>query len=178
MNIAANIVGVLAVVLYVLCYQMKTRSGIILMNAASRVLFVTQYLMLGAFEGALMDVIALCVAVLYRFRGKGVLKGRDTLVCVLANAAIVLLGLTTYRSPISLLPIFGVLFETLAMWLKKERTIRVVSLLGAPPWLVYNTWSGAYGSSVGNVITLVSIAVAIVRYDVLGKEKDKGIGAG
>ena len=115
MNIAANAVGVLAVVLYVLCYQMKTRSGIILMNAASRVLFVTQYLMLGAFEGALLDVIALCVAILYRFRGKGVLKGRDTITCILANAAIVLLGLTTYRSPISLLPIFGVIFETMAM---------------------------------------------------------------
>ena len=170
-NIAANIVGVLAVVLYVLCYQMKRRNSIILMNAASRVLFVVQYLMLGAFEGALLDVLAFCVSILYRFRGQGILKNRDALTLILANAGIVGIGMLTYESPISLLPILGVMFETLAMWLKRERAIRVTSLLGAPPWLVYNTVSGAYGSSVGNVITLVSIAVAIVRYDVMGKEK-------
>ena len=69
------------------------------------------------------------------------------------------------------MPIFGVLFETLALWLKKERNIRVVSLLGAPFWLVYNRLNGAYGSAIGNVITLVSISVAIVRYDILKKEK-------
>ena len=45
-------------------------------------------------------------------------------------------------------------------------------LLGAPFWLVYNMMSAAYGSVVGNVFTLVSITVAIVRYDILKKEKD------
>ena len=44
-------------------------------------------------------------------------------------------------------------------------------LLGAPFWLVYNMLSAAYGSALGNVITLVSITVAIIRYDVLKKEK-------
>ena len=92
---------------------------------------------------------------------------------MLANLAIVAFGMLTYKNIFSLLPILGVIFETLALWLKKESNIRVVSLLGAPFWLAYNMVSGAYGSAVGNVITLVSITLAIVRYDVLKREGKK-----
>lgn len=60
---------------------------------------------------------------------------------------------------------------SLALWLRKERNIRTASLLGAPFWLIYNLRNCAYGSAVGNVITFLSIAVAIVRYDLLKKEK-------
>ena len=62
------------------------------------------------------------------------------------------------------LPLAG--FILLALWLRKERNIRFVSLAGAPFWLAYNLYSAAYGSAIGNVITLVSISVAILRYDV------------
>ena len=72
----------------------------------------------------------------------------------------------------SLLPILGVIFETLALWMQKERRIRAFSLLGAPFWLAYNLLSGAYASALGNVFTLVSITVAIVRYDILKQKLD------
>ncbi|MBR4940381.1 MAG: YgjV family protein, partial [Clostridia bacterium] len=48
LEIFANIIGLCAVVLFVLSYQMKARRGIILCNAASRVFYVTQYILLGA----------------------------------------------------------------------------------------------------------------------------------
>ena len=93
------------------------------------------------------------------------------LTVVLSNAGIVAIGMLTYQNVFSLLPILGVIFETLALWLKKERNIRIMSLLGAPFWLAYNLMNLAYGSAIGNVITLVSITVAIIRYDVLGQKR-------
>ena len=88
---------------------------------------------------------------------------------IASNLAIIVAGLSVYQSPVSLLPIVGVIFETLAFWLKKERAIRIVSLFAAPFWLVYNALALAYGSAIGNAITIVSIAVAIIRYDILKK---------
>jgi hypothetical protein len=171
MLVIGNIVGLTAVILFVASYQMKTRRNIILFNAISRVLFVTQYILLGAFEGALLDTIAFFVSLLCQQREKKWIKNHLVLTIFLCNIAITALGLLTYKNIFSLLPILGVIFETLALWLKKERHIRFASLLGAPPWLVYNTLCGAYGSSLGNAITLVSITVAIIRYDVLKKDK-------
>ena len=171
MDIIANVLGILAVLLFVLSYQLKKRRNLILCNAASRVLYVLQYVLLGAFEGALLDIIALIVTLIYR-RCAYFKKRAFVLTVILSNLAIIGLGMLTYKNPISLLPIFGVIFETLALLPKSERRIRILSLLGAPPWLVYNLIAHAYGSAIGNVITLVTIGIAILRLDIPKRKKN------
>lgn len=165
-----NVVGVAAVVLFVFSYQLKKRKHIIICNSASRVLFVIQYCMLGAYTGAIMDVVAFFISLLCCARDKEFIKKHFWLVLLLCNLLIVGAGMSTYKDLTSLLPIFGVIFETLGLWMRKERIVRIVSLLGAPFWLWYNLLAHAYGSAVGNVITLVSLAIAIFRYDILGKQ--------
>ncbi len=171
MNILATVLGLLAVAMFVGSYQLRSRRAIIFFNAGSRVLYVAQYILLGAFEGALLDIVAFLVSLVCSKSDSNFVKKHFTLTVIAANVFIVSVGMLTYKNVFSLLPILGVIFETLALWLKKERNIRIVSLLGAPFWLVYNMLSAAYGSALGNVITLVSITVAIIRYDVLKKEK-------
>ena len=166
MNTVATILGLCAVSLFVLSYQIKKRNTLIVVNAASRVLYVAQYLLLGAFEGALLDIVAFFVSLLCHRRDQAFIKRHFLWTVILSNVVIVGVGLITYQNLFSLLPILGVIFETLALWLRKERNIRFVSLAGAPFWLAYNLYSAAYGSAIGNVITLVSISVAILRYDV------------
>lgn len=172
MNILATIFGLAAVALFVFSYQLKNRRDIILCNCASRVLYVTQYFLLGAFEGALLDIVAFFVSLLCYRREKKFVNKHFILTVILANAAIIGVGMLSYRNVFSLLPIFGVIFETLALWLKKERNILFASLLGAPFWLVYNLLNMAYGSAIGNVITLVSITIAIIRHDTQRKKMD------
>ena len=172
MDFLANVFGLLAVAVFVLSYQIKSRKKLIAANAASRVLYVTQYILLGAFEGALLDTVAFFISLLCHNRDRGWLGRHVALAVLLSNLLIVGAGLLLYQNIFSLLPILGVVFETLALWLKRERHIRLVSLAGAPFWLTYNLYSAAYGSAVGNVITLVSILVAILRYDILKKNKE------
>ena len=50
------------------------------------------------------------------------------------------------------------------MWCTDEQNIRKLGLLGAPFWLVYNFISQAYGATLGSVIAIASIIVAMVRY--------------
>ena len=79
------------------------------------------------------------------------------------------MGLTLYKNLYSLLPIIGVLLHTSAFWIDDEKTIRRVSLLGCPFWLVYNFVSGAYGSCIGDVLSIGSLSIAMVRYDWMRK---------
>ena len=55
--IVAQIIGLAAVCLFLLSYQMKSRGGIIAMNLTSRILYVVQYLLLGAISGAVLDIL-------------------------------------------------------------------------------------------------------------------------
>ena len=46
MEILANILGLIAMAMFVLSYQCKTRRSILFFNAGSRVLYVLQYILL------------------------------------------------------------------------------------------------------------------------------------
>ena len=59
MKTVAFILGIIAVVFYLLGYLQKKRKNIIFYNIISRILFIGQYLLLKAFEGATLDVAAI-----------------------------------------------------------------------------------------------------------------------
>ena len=157
-------IGVAAVATFVLSYQMKTRKGIVICNAISRALYVVQYLLLFAFEGAVLDVLGIVASVLAQKKDSPFIKKHLKIVVISVDLVIVAAGILLYKNVFSLLPMLGVLLHTGAFWLTKEKDIRIVSFLGSPFWLVYNLYSHAYGSAVGDVMTMVTIATAMIRY--------------
>ena len=78
-----------------------------------------------------------------------------------------------YENVFSLFAIGGVLCEITALWLTKEKNIRILSLVAAPGWLVYNLANQAYGSAVGNLLFVISVIVAMFRLDFHPQRKEK-----
>ncbi len=167
MIIAAQIIGILAVAAFLLSYQQKKRKGIILLNLISRFLYILQYLLLGAFSGAVFDVLAAGFSVAAGKKHKKFIKEHTFIVVLCMNAVVILTGSAMAWYNKSFLDIFslaGALFEINALWLSNEKAIRLVSLFGAPCWFAYNIISKAYGSAIGNILTIVSIVIALIRY--------------
>jgi hypothetical protein len=172
-EIFATVIGVLAVAVMVFGFQQKKRGRIIACNAVSRVLYILQYLLLGAFEGAALDLFGALATLLAGQKNAAWMKKYRRVVFLGVDALIIGAGMLLYRNLFSLLPIVGVLLHTGALWLEDEKKIRAVSLSGSPFWLVYNLYSRAYGSVVGDISAMLSIAVAMLRYDVRKKEKNQ-----
>lgn len=166
MKLIAQIVGLAAVATFLLSYQQKKRKNIIALNAISRVLYIIQYIMLGAFEGAALDVAGTVSSLAAHNRDKGFIKKYLKAMFVMVNIIIVAIGVVLYKDIFSIFPIIGVMLHTSAFWLTNEKTIRKVSFLGSPFWLVYNLANCAYGSAIGDTLTMVSIGIAIFRYDI------------
>lgn len=167
----AQVVGVLAVAAFLLSYQGKKRNHIIALNATSRALYIVQYLMLGALEGATMDFLGIVSSVLARQKEKPFIKNHLKVWIVLMNIAIFAGGMLFYENIFSILLFIGVMLHTSALWITKESTIRKVSFLGSPLCLAYNLANGAFASGFGDVLTMVSIGIAIWRLDIRRKEK-------
>ena len=170
MTFAAQIIGLLAVATFLLSYQQKKRKNIIFLNATSRVLYIIQYIMLGAFEGAALDIMGTFSSVAAQNKDKGFIRKYVKAVFILINAVIFLIGILLYKNIFSIFPVIGVFLHTSAFWISDEKTIRRVSFLGSPFWLIYNLASCAYGSAVGDLLTMVSIGIAIYRYDIKRKK--------
>ena len=49
-------------------------------------------------------------------------------------------------------------------WINSEKIIHRVSILGSPFWFVYNFLIRAYGSAIGDILTMVLIIIAITKY--------------
>ena len=171
MILIAQIIGLFAVATFLLSYQMKKRTNIIVCNSVSRILYVVQYLLLGAFEGAVLDVFGTFSAILAGYKEKSFFKRHFKLIIVSVNILIFASGMLMYENILSLCPLIGVMLHTNALWITDEKIIRRISLMGSPFWLIYNIASLAYGSALGDVLTMCSIIIAMYRYDFKGKKK-------
>ena len=162
--IVSQVIGFLAVASFLLSYQLKKRKDIILCNVLSRCLYILQYILLGAFEGAVLDVLGAISSVIAAKKHLPFIKKHTRIFVVCMDLIIVAAGLLLYVNPFSLLPIAGVLLHTTAFWINDEKMIRRVSLLGSPFWMIYNFSCLAYGSAVGDFLTMVSIVIAMIKY--------------
>lgn len=173
MYILAQITGVLAVLTFVFSYQFKRRIHIIIVNATSSILYVLQYFMLGAYEGAVIDFISSVSTVLAGKKDNKIIKKYFLIVIILINLSFVAAGLILYKNIFSLFPIAGAILQSTAFWITEEKKIRLVSFVASPFWLVYNFVSQAYAPVLGSLMSLVSIGVAIIRYDILKNGENK-----
>lgn len=165
--IVAQIIGLLAVTSFLLSYQQKKRKSIIIWNVASRILYITQYILLGAFSGAILDVLGALSSVIAEKKHTPFIKKHTSAIFLSVNLIIIAIGLSIAiinKSFLDIFPIIGVLLHTSAFWISSEKIIRRVSLLGSPFWFIYNFLSKAYGSSVGDVLTMISIIIAMIKY--------------
>jgi hypothetical protein len=167
MIVVAQIIGFAGVGLFLLSYQLKKRQQIVWVSFFSNVFYVLQYLLLGAFSGAIMDTLATVASFFAARKNAPHLKKYTKQLAFLSVLMIAVIGIAIAmirKDFIELLPIVGGIFQTLGLWCDDEQLIRKLGLCGAPFWLVYNFISQAYGATLGSVLAIISIIVSLVRY--------------
>ncbi len=163
----AFIAGILAVALFLLGYLQKKRSYILALNLSSRLLYIVQYVLLGAFAGAVLDVVGAVSTFVAQNIERPKLKKHKPLIFTVNNIVIIGTGLLLYQNVFSLFLIAGVALQTDALWLKNEKSIRILSLICCPFCFIYNISSGAIGSCIGDTLAFTSLIYSLITYDVI-----------
>jgi hypothetical protein len=146
----------------------------------SGILYCVNYLMLGAYVGGIMNGIAVIRAAVYAYRER---FRADRLVwlfgfCGVYALSYVLTFTMCGKEPtpqnllIELLPIIGMVVTTVGFRLHSARAVRVVGMINAPLWLIYNLINAAIGAVAGDLLSLGSIVVGMLRHD-LPREKNE-----
>ena len=169
-NTIAMVIGAISVVLVVSSYAMKNRLTIVITGLIARALAIVQYAMMGKIEGMVLNAVGVLCFELAR-RRETLSKPWRIAAYVFSNAIAVAVSVATYVSPISLLPLFGLLFHVNGAWRKRAMSVRLVTLPGCPLWFAYNFISGTYASCVGDALSFAIIVASLIKYDVLDKRK-------
>lgn len=170
-DIITQIIGFVAFALAVLTFQSNKHKSITLTKCASDALFVVQFIMLGAYTGAMMNGIGCVRNIVYSIL---VEKKKNVRIAVIVFSIIVVIsGIATWNGPISLLAIFGKLLSTLSYAFKNPRNVRRMTIPVCIVWGIYDSICGSWAGVLTEIFTLTSIAIAYIRFEY--KKNDKEI---
>ena len=160
--------GVVAVILGFITYQMKSPKALLIVNLITCGVFCAHYLLIGAVSAAVMNGIGIVRNVIYTNRDKKVFSSPAW---PFIFAVIMLVGgLLSWQDWRSVLVVVALVLNTLALSLKNAQHIRFSLLITCPMVLIYDLMLHSYGGMVYEGMSIVSALIGIVRFRKTGKE--------
>ncbi len=165
----AQFVGFAGLACNGLSFQQKKRKGILTLQICAAGAFVIHYILLGAHTGAALNFLGLLRSLVFINSDKKWAKSPIWLVVFMAVFSVA--SALTWVDWYSVLPAVAMILTTVSYWLKNETKIRLVTFPSSPCWLVYNIITGSFAGLITELVVMSSLIIAIVRYDILKKEK-------
>lgn len=163
-EILGQILGILALLVTIICYQLNSQKKILIAQIAASSLFILNLALLGAISGALLNVHGICRALIFYQKEKHPWARSNlwVLFFILAAAAITFF---TYQSWVDILPFVGTVFTTIALSMTDPGKIRLLTLPSPPCWLTYHLLNGNIGGTLNEIFVIGSVLVGMFRLD-------------
>ena len=172
-EIIAQIIGIIAMAFNILSYQQKNQRYIIAWQLLGTTLFTVNFFLLGAYTGALLNAVGIVRAIVFLYKKQ---LRTDHPFWLIGFIAVYILSYiltftafgTEFNLPnalVEILPVVGMTATTLAFRSKTAKSTRLLGLISAPSWLIYNIVAQSMGAIFCAAFCLVSILVGLFRFD-------------
>ena len=173
-EIIAQALGIIGLIMNVLSFQQKTKKSLITVQLFGGLCFSIHFLLMQAPTGCLLNLISFFRGII--FSNKEKFKADHILwlpfffsLFITAYAlsfAVFDKEPTAYNLIVEVLPVLGMMVSTISFRMKNAATVRKLSLINSPLWLVYDALTRSVGGTLCEVMCLVSIIVGIFRLDI------------
>lgn len=155
----AQICGAGGAIATIVSLQSRQKTRLLHIQIFSCILYIIQFLCLGAWSGCLIKFIALARDYLFS-RFKRVPWYQITLVI----AAILFATAFTYAGPLSLLPCLGTSILTIGLACKNLTALRILDIIACAVYVIYSIAVEAYAGAFAISLELASSFIAILRF--------------
>ena len=153
--------GIVAIALGFLSYQMKTREGLVFAQFATAICFVLHYLMIGAYSGMALNIISVIRNYVYFQLGK---KGSVAKVWAVVFSVIMgAIGILSWQNWYSIFVVLGLIINSYCMSFSNPQSIRKSILVTSPLVLIYDVLVLSVGGAVYEYIAIISAVIGILR---------------
>lgn len=160
--------GVVAVILGFVTYQMKSPKALLVVNLITCGVFCAHYLLIGAISGAVMNAIGIFRNIVYTNRDKKIFSHKAW--PLIFAVVMVVAGLVTWQDWRSILMVCALFINSLALSMKNAQHIRWSLLITCPLVLIYDVLLHSYGGIVYEGMSIVSAIIGIIRFRETGTE--------
>lgn len=159
-EIIAQIFSASAYLLFLFCYHGKSMKSILTVKLTADVLGTTGYLLLGAYSGMAMTIIAAVRGIIYLNNDKKLFKHRIWMfifMFISLSSAVI-----TWKSFYSILPAAAGAISTYSLWQKNVKVARIIALLINILLFTYNLCVGSYAGMIGETLGFISVTSALL----------------
>ena len=171
-NIIAQMMGVLGTISNIIGIQLKKKSQIMISIILANFFFSLNFLLLEAYSGAIICFIAgiqTFINYLFDIKKKKYPIWLITIYYLISLVSV----LITFTTLIDIIPIICAILLITTIIQKKERNIRLLTLVNIGLWSVYDLTVGAYTAAISDAFMTISTLIAITRLDILKNNKNK-----
>lgn len=168
-NLLAQLIGFGGTVLTIIAYQQNKRKRILGCTVISAALFAIHYIILGAYTGAIMNVLAGTRSLVFMNNTKKWAKSKIWVVVFMLIYIVACIA--TWDKWYSVLPLIAMLLTTVSNWFQSEKKIRFLTFPSSPCWLVYNILNGSVAGIITEIFVMSSLIIAIIRFDLRKSNK-------
>ena len=164
-EIVVQLIGGLGVLASVIAFQCKNHKKILFFRMLNEFVFAIQYILLGAYTGAVADVIG-CVRNLV-FTRQISREKKTTIPIIVFSVIFFVFGCVTWDGPKSLLVIAAKVLSTMAYGSKNTTVLRGIIFVTSSCWLIYNSFVFSIAGILCEVFTLTSLIIGVIRLDII-----------
>jgi len=167
--LVSQVIGLFASAVLLWSYQQNTNRRILAFQIIASVLFAASLFFLGAFSGALANIAGIFRNFVFFHRDKKWAQSKAWF--YIFCGLFIVCGLVTWQGAKSLLPMFGMITSTVALYdLHPSRTRKLCASCSLF-WITYNFITKNPVGVLNECLCITSIIVAIFRYDIPRKHR-------
>lgn len=175
--IISQIFTIISYIFLATTYYVKSRRNVLILNCVVQCLFMVAYVLLGAWSGLAMSIVALIRNLFFIVDEKkngqrDKINKKDIIILVVIYIICIVSAIFTYEGVLSLLPVLSTIIYTFGVC---QKNIKIYKLLGIPIeilWVVYNIY---IKSLFGTILETVMLGVCTIGYILEVKKNKKQI---
>lgn len=154
MNVYAQIIGLLAIIIWVLSIRKTKKKDLVFLQIISNALYGIQYTLLGGISAACMNYLSTLRCAIYY---KNIKQKKKTPAYIMGTFVVIMIiiGIFSYNGILSTIPVFITCLYAYSLWQPNMKLLYGIIIFAAVLWIIYNSYMGAYASVIGNVLEII-----------------------
>ena len=173
-EIIGQVIGVFGVAVLFLAYQMKDKKTLLLLQTLGIALFTTQYFMINALSGAVLNAVCL-IRTIFFYLVEGKVKNeilKNYGFPLLFTVLVCVFGVFSWESWHSLLVLLSLAINSFCTGACSPQNFRKSLLLTCSLAFVYNAIVFSIGGMINEILSMISATIGIIRYKKQNKIKE------
>ena len=166
-----QVLGIVAIILGFVSFQMKTQKGLLFMQVCVAAVFCVHYFLIEAYSGMAMNAVCIVRNLVYDHQNQKAAKNK--LIPIIFVVIQCVMCALTWDAWYSVFVLVGIAINTYCMSFSDPQNVRKSIFFSCPLVLIYNIFASSIGGIIYESVAIASAFIGVIKNRKKVKASDK-----